>query len=103
MARYSPAVLDALPLAAAEWEALKAAEQRQADQPAVKPEPLPEDVHQLAEAAYRGVSWRKDLEKWRAFVRANGKTISLGVFTDELEAAAAAREGRARLLPYAVD
>jgi len=53
MARYSSAVLDALPLAAAEWEAMRAAEERARSDATPKPEPLPSDVAELAETAYR--------------------------------------------------
>lgn len=52
---------------------------------------------------YRGVSWIKRLGKWRAEVRAGDTLHYLGLFTDELEAAEAARAARARLLPYATD
>jgi len=45
---------------------------------------------------FRGVSWLKGGAKWHAQVRANGKRLHLGLFTDETEAAmaydAAARE-----------
>jgi hypothetical protein len=54
-------------------------------------------------SAYRGVSWRSDTCKWRAFTRFNGKMIHLGSFSTETEAAEAARAARARLMPYAVD
>lgn len=53
MSRYNAAVLAALPLAAAEFEALREAERRAAEEPAVKPEPVPEDVADLAASAYR--------------------------------------------------
>lgn len=56
-----------------------------------------------ATSQYRGVSWDKRLKRWAANVKANGVKHALGFFTDELEAAEAARAGRARLLPYAVD
>jgi len=36
---------------------------------------------------YRGVSWDKSLNKWRARIMVNGKRISLGVYDDALEAA----------------
>lgn len=58
MPQPSLAVLDALPMAAAEWEALKAAERRQADEPAERPEPLPQDVTDLAEAVHRLTGFR---------------------------------------------
>lgn len=52
---------------------------------------------------HRGVSWRKDAGKWAAYVSVNGRMHSLGHFTDEGDAAEAARLGRLRLMPYAVD
>lgn len=49
----------------------------------------------------RGVSlenrWR---ERWRARVRVNGKDVDLGYFKTKEEAEAAAKRGRAELLPY---
>lgn len=37
---------------------------------------------------YKGVTWRKDCNKWTVHItNLNGKTISLGVYTDEIEAA----------------
>jgi len=36
---------------------------------------------------YRGVSWDKSLNKWRARIMVNGKRISLGVYDDIEEAA----------------
>jgi hypothetical protein len=53
VSRYNSAVLAALPLAAAEWEARRDVERRAAEAPAAPPEPLPQDVAELAEAAYR--------------------------------------------------
>lgn len=52
---------------------------------------------------YRGVSWYRSYGLWVAQVRSNGKKIHVGYFSDEVEAAEAAREARRRLLPYAVD
>ncbi len=51
---------------------------------------------------YRGVSRHKE-GKWQAGVQVDGKLQYLGLFEDELEAAEAAREARARLMPFAVD
>jgi len=36
---------------------------------------------------YRGVSWDKSLNKWRARIMVNGKRVSLGVYDDEEQAA----------------
>ena len=52
---------------------------------------------------YRGVSWRGDPGQWGAYVKTGGKQYRLGQFASETEAAEAARLGRARLLPFAVD
>lgn len=45
---------------------------------------------------FLGVNWQKTAKKWRARIKFNGKQKSLGLFTDEIEAAkaydAAARE-----------
>ncbi len=38
---------------------------------------------------YKGVYFRKDIGKWQAAIRINGKTKHLGVFSNELEAHAA--------------
>lgn len=38
---------------------------------------------------YKGVSWDKGRGKWRASLKINNKSISLGRFTDEIEAAKA--------------
>lgn len=52
---------------------------------------------------YRGVSWNRRQQQWHAQIQVSGKKMHLGYFTDELEAAEAARAARARLMPYAVD
>ena len=38
---------------------------------------------------HKGVSWNKSAKKWRASVRANGKTVHLGSYVDEDDAARA--------------
>lgn len=38
---------------------------------------------------YKGVNWHKNIKKWQAQIRVNNKSIYLGCFTDEQEAAAA--------------
>lgn len=35
---------------------------------------------------YKGVSWRKDRNKWRSYIDISGKRIHLGYFNTELEA-----------------
>jgi hypothetical protein len=35
---------------------------------------------------YTGVCWAKHANKWQSYIKVNGKTISLGFFTNELEA-----------------
>lgn len=52
---------------------------------------------------YRGVSWHKKQRQWVAYLRQGIRTIHLGSFDDEKEAADAARAGRESLMPYAVD
>lgn len=59
--------------------------------------------HQGASSQHRGVSWNTHKQRWHATVGTNGRTIFLGAFTDEIEAAAAARAGRERYLPHAVE
>jgi len=36
---------------------------------------------------YKGVTWRKDRKKWAVKIMADGKTISLGYYKDEIQAA----------------
>jgi len=38
---------------------------------------------------YKGVDWAKDMKRWRARIRVNGKRIYLGSFENELDAAKA--------------
>jgi hypothetical protein len=52
---------------------------------------------------HRGVSWHKGSGRWVARVKVDGVIHYLGYFHDEDEAGEAAREGRARLMPLAVD
>ena len=40
-------------------------------------------------STYKGVSWDKNLKKWLACIRVNGKTIYIGVFISEVDAARA--------------
>jgi len=45
-------------------------------------------------SGYRGVSWRSDRGKWRAYVVWHGKTVHCGYF-DDIEEAVAARDTKA--------
>jgi hypothetical protein len=36
---------------------------------------------------YKGVSWRKDIQKWNAYITSKGQRICLGVYEDEKVAA----------------
>jgi hypothetical protein len=38
---------------------------------------------------YKGVSWTKDVQKWKAYIRKDKKLINLGFYDDEREAALA--------------
>lgn len=40
-------------------------------------------------SGFKGVSWRKDIEKWSAYIKVNQKRIWLGVFEDKINAAEA--------------
>ena len=46
---------------------------------------------------YKGVSFRKDRNKYRASIELNGKTFRLGTYTDPVEAAKAYDEAAKRL------
>lgn len=59
--------------------------------------------HRGSSSTLRGVCWEQRKSRWRAGVTVNGKWRHLGYFLTEEEAAEAARSGRVRLLPYAVD
>lgn len=54
-------------------------------------------------SSFRGVSRHGRDGKWQARITINGKTLSLGTFTDEHEAAEVALRARQRLMPYSVD
>lgn len=58
---------------------------------------------QGASSIYRGVTWDRQNGKWLAQVMVRRKNHCIGLFSDEAEAAEAARVARQRLLPYAVD
>lgn len=46
---------------------------------------------------YRGVAWKKDKKKWKAYITYSGKQIHIGYFDDE-ELATEARDNKARQL-----
>jgi hypothetical protein len=52
---------------------------------------------------YRGVSWRKDQQRWAAYVTYGGRKHHLGFYTDEQQAAEVARAARLEHLPYSVE
>lgn len=52
---------------------------------------------------HRGVTFHRHSGRWQARVTVGGKTTALGYFDNEDDAAAAARDGRARLQPFAQD
>lgn len=54
-------------------------------------------------SVHRGVSWQADRSQWRAVIQVSGKRVELGSFDTEDEAAEAARVGRQRHMPFAVD
>lgn len=54
-----------------------------------------------ATSHHRGVSWVAREQRWRAHVQHEGRFHSLGYFTDEDEAAEAARAWRREHMPYA--
>lgn len=58
---------------------------------------------QGAASRFRGVSWNKKTCKWRARVQMANRTVDCGCFTDEQEAAEAARDARRQLMPYTVE
>jgi hypothetical protein len=43
----------------------------------------------LKSSKYKGVSWDKGTKKWRAGIRLNSKTLYLGIFNEEDDAARA--------------
>ena len=52
---------------------------------------------------FRGVCWDKEKSRWLAYVYVGRRQIKLGRFVSEDEAAQAARAGRLRWFPYALD
>lgn len=52
---------------------------------------------------YRGVSWIEHQRQWVAYVSVGRKRHHLGFFGDEQDAAEAAREARATLMPFATN
>ncbi|MET3699356.1 AP2 domain-containing protein [Bacillus oleivorans] len=55
----------------------------------------------LSSSGIRGVSWRKDINKWRARVNVNGKEYNVGVFDKQEDAEKAVVNARKKLMPYA--
>lgn len=51
----------------------------------------------------RGVSWAKNLNKWRASFRIDGKTYHVGLFDNLDEAEMAIKAARAKYMPYSTD
>lgn len=52
---------------------------------------------------HRGVCWNERKQKWEASVRMDGKRVYFARFGDELEAAQAASDARARLMPFSAE
>lgn len=55
---------------------------------------------QVGTSKYRGVSWRKSKQRWRAMVQINGRSIWGGTYATEIEAAQAAEALRRVHLPF---
>lgn len=60
-------------------------------------------AHSDAKSPYRGVDWFTPHGKWRARACIAGRTHDLGYFTDELEAAEAARSFREQHMTHNVE
>lgn len=60
-------------------------------------------AHRDAQSNYRGVAWYASREKWTASVCIAGQRSFLGYFTDELEAAEAARAFRKAHMTHNVE
>lgn len=56
-----------------------------------------------ARSRYRGVSFHRQSQKWRARVQTDKRVHSLGYFKTEQEAASAAAAGRSALMPFNVE
>lgn len=54
-------------------------------------------------SSYRGVSWDKQYQRWRASVQVNGRLHHLGRFTSEQEAAGVARAWRLENMSHTVE
>lgn len=54
-------------------------------------------------SGFRGVHFDKRSRKWRAAVRINGRDVKLGRFDDPVEAARAASNARAEMMPFSAD
>lgn len=61
------------------------------------------DAYRGAASKYRGVSWHKGTRRWQARVQVNGMSRFVGRFSNELDAAEAARAARLELMPLSTD
>lgn len=60
-------------------------------------------ANSMSSSKHRGVSWRPDMNKWVAQLKIGPRTLYLGSFDIETDAAEAALAARRLHLPYAVD
>ena len=54
-------------------------------------------------SGFRGVSFNKQLRKWQANIKLDGRNRYLGLFATAAEASAAASRARAAMMPFSVD
>jgi len=54
-------------------------------------------------SAHRGVSWNREMGRWAAYAKVNGRQVWLGYYEDELRAAAVASDFRAKHMPFSED
>jgi hypothetical protein len=52
-------------------------------------------------SGYRGVSWEKRWQRWRAVIQVDGRQQHIGHFKNIEEAASAVAEARAKTMPFA--
>lgn len=48
-------------------------------------------------SGYKGVSWHKQRRKWRAYIKLHRRQISLGLYSDKVQAAAAYRTAASQI------